>query len=114
MWSDERAQRVLDAAADLLVRWGFQRVTIDDVAHHAGIGKGTVYLHFPSKEALFLTVLLRTHHTLVNALADRMEADPAAALPSQLVRATHLAPGRRSGRAPALPRRRRGAGQAGA
>jgi AcrR family transcriptional regulator len=91
MWSDERAQRVLDAAADLLVRWGFRRVTIDDVARHAGIGKGTVYLHFRSKEALFLTVLLRTHHALVGALADRMEAEPSAALPSELVRAAHLA-----------------------
>ena len=57
--SGGRLDRVLDAAADLLVRWGYQRVTIDDVARHAGIGKGTVYLHFRTKEALFLTVLLR-------------------------------------------------------
>lgn len=91
IWSDERADRVLDAAADLLVRWGYQRVTIDEVARHAGVGKGTVYLHFRSKDALFLTVLLRSHHTLVTALADRMEADPADALPSRLVRAAHLA-----------------------
>lgn len=90
MWSDERAQRVLDAAADLLVRWGYRRVTIDEVARHAGIGKGTVYLHFPSKESLFLTVLLRSHHTLVTAVAERMESDPAEALPSRMVRAAHL------------------------
>lgn len=90
MWSDERAQRVLDAAADLLVRWGYRRVTIDEVARHAGIGKGTVYLHFRSKEALFLTVLLRSHHALVAAVADRMEADPAEALLSRMLRAAHL------------------------
>ncbi len=52
---------MLDSAAELLVRWGYQRVTIDEIARHAGIGKGTVYLHFRTKEALFLTVLLRTH-----------------------------------------------------
>jgi AcrR family transcriptional regulator len=91
IWSDERADRVLDAAAELLVRWGYQRVTIDDVARHAGIGKGTVYLHFRSKDALFLTVLLRLHHRLVTGLAAGMEADPGRALPSQLMRAAYLA-----------------------
>ena len=69
-WSDERAGRVLDAAADLLVRWGYQRVTIDEVARRAGVGKGTVYLHFHNKEAMFLSVLLRSHHTLVSAMAE--------------------------------------------
>ena len=54
-----RVERVLDSATELLVRWGYQRVTIEDVAKHAGIGKGTVYLHFRTKDALFLTVLLQ-------------------------------------------------------
>lgn len=91
IWSDERADRVLDAAAELLVRWGYQRVTIDDVARHAGIGKGTVYLHFRSKDALFLTVLLRLHHRLVETLAAGMEADPDQARPSRLLRSGYLA-----------------------
>jgi len=67
-------ERVLDTAAELLVRWGYQRVTIDEVARHAGIGKGTVYLHFRTKDALFLTVLLRAHRQIVSAMADRIEA----------------------------------------
>lgn len=82
--SDGRLERVLDAAADLLVRWGYQRVTIDDVARHAGIGKGTVYLHFRSKDALFLTVLLRSHRGVVGRIADRIDADPADVLPSRM------------------------------
>ncbi len=90
MWSDERAQRVLDVAAELLVRWGYRRVTIDEVARQACVGKGTVYLHFRSKEALFLAVLLRSSHALVAAVADRMEADPAEARPSRMLRAAHL------------------------
>ena len=65
------------AAAELLVRWGYQRVTIDEVARHAGIGKGTVYLHFRTKDALFLTVLLRAQRRLSAGWRDRMEADPA-------------------------------------
>jgi AcrR family transcriptional regulator len=81
-----RVERVLDSAAELLVRWGYQRVTIDDVARHAGIGKGTVYLHFRSKDALFLTVLVRVHRELVVRIADRMDADPREVLPSRLMR----------------------------
>ena len=44
---EERAGRILDAAAELLLRWGYKRVSIEEIARHAGIGKGTVYLHFP-------------------------------------------------------------------
>ena len=83
---DERADRVLDSAAELLLRWGYRRVTIEDVARHAGIGKGTVYLHFRTKDALFLTVLLRAHRRLFADLADRMLADPATVLPWTMVR----------------------------
>src|SRR5262249_5935990 len=52
----ERAARILDAAADLLLRHGYRRVTIDDVAAGAGIGKGTVYLHWKAREQLFSAV----------------------------------------------------------
>ncbi|WP_214370119.1 TetR/AcrR family transcriptional regulator [Pseudonocardia sp. H11422] len=86
----ERLDRVLDAATDLLVRWGYQRVTIEDVARHAGIGKGTVYLHFRTKEALFLTVLLRAHHGVVSRMVDRMRADPVEILPSRMLRSLFL------------------------
>ncbi|ODU03525.1 MAG: hypothetical protein ABS81_13910 [Pseudonocardia sp. SCN 72-86] len=87
---DARLERVLDAAADLLVRWGYQRVTVEDVARHAGIGKGTVYLHFRTKDALFLTVLLRSHHHVVARMADRMDADPAELLPSRMTASVYL------------------------
>ncbi len=82
-------ERVLDAAADLLVRWGYRRVTVEDVARHAGVGKGTVYLHVRTKDALFLTVLLRSQRRLFSDLADRMVAEPAAALPWRTTRLLH-------------------------
>jgi AcrR family transcriptional regulator len=87
---DVRLERVLDAAADLLVRLGYRRVTIEEVARRAGIGKGTVYLHFPTKEALFLGVLLRTHHGVQARIVARMEADPAEVLPGRLARSLYL------------------------
>jgi AcrR family transcriptional regulator len=83
---DPRLERVLDSAAELLVRWGYQRVTIDEVARQAGIGKGTVYLHFRSKDALFLTVLLRVQRRILERMADHMAADPREVLPSRTMR----------------------------
>jgi AcrR family transcriptional regulator len=79
-----RVERVLDAAGELLVRWGYQRVTIDEVARHAGIGKGTVYLHFRTKEALFLTVLLRAQAGVAGHMVERAEADPQDVLPARI------------------------------
>ena len=87
---EPRVERVLDSAAELLVRWGYQRVTIDEIARHAGIGKGTVYLHFRTKEALFLTVLLRTHRQVAERRVQAMEADPASVLPAVLMRESYL------------------------
>jgi AcrR family transcriptional regulator len=87
---DVRLERVLDAAAELLVRLGYRRVTIEEVAQRAGIGKGTVYLHFPTKEALFLAVLLRTRHAVQARIVARMHADPAEVLPGRLARSLYL------------------------
>jgi len=46
---------ILDAVDVLLSRYGFKKMTMDDVAREVGIGKGTIYLHFPGKEELVLS-----------------------------------------------------------
>ena len=46
---------ILDATDELLTRYGYKKMTIDDLAREVGIGKGTVYLHFPSKEEIVLS-----------------------------------------------------------
>lgn len=81
----ERAQRILDVAADLLLRWGYKRVTIDDIARHAGVGKGTVYLHWKTKDSLFETVILREMVAIYRAILQRMYADPAEILPHRML-----------------------------
>jgi AcrR family transcriptional regulator len=45
---------LLDAMERLLARYGYKKTTMDDLAREAGIGKGTIYLHFPSKEEVAL------------------------------------------------------------
>ncbi|MHA7900055.1 MAG: TetR/AcrR family transcriptional regulator [Henriciella sp.] len=44
---------LLDAALAVFSRVGFAAAKMDDVAHEAGVSKGTVYLYFDSKETLF-------------------------------------------------------------
>lgn len=46
---------ILDATDKLLARYGYKKMTIDDLASEVGIGKGSVYLHFSSKEEIALT-----------------------------------------------------------
>lgn len=47
-------ERILDAADLLLAHYGYSKMTMDELAKEVGIGKGTVYLHFDSKEAVAL------------------------------------------------------------
>lgn len=46
---------ILDAADRLLARSGYKKMTIDELAAEVGIGKGSVYLHFSSKEEIALS-----------------------------------------------------------
>ena len=79
-----RAERILDAAASLLQRWGYRRFTMDDVANEAGIGKGTIYLHWRTREELFKAVLNREVAGLLGELRCAIERDPRNALPDRL------------------------------
>lgn len=57
--SSGRSARVLDAMVDLVLRIGYPKVSVQDVAANAGIGKGTVYRHWNSKEDIIDDVLVR-------------------------------------------------------
>lgn len=72
-----RADRILDAAAALFGRYGYRKLTIDDIARQAGVGKGTVYLHWRTKQQLFEALLLRESVEYVEELIDNLRADPA-------------------------------------
>lgn len=72
-----REDRILDAAATLLVRWGYRKTTIDDVAREAGVGKGTIYLHWKDKTELFVAAIWRASRQATEDMTRRMAADPA-------------------------------------
>ena len=54
---DEHPSELVAAALDLFVERGFAATRLDDVAARAGVSKGTLYLYFESKEALFKAVI---------------------------------------------------------
>src|SRR5271169_1837774 len=85
-----RAERILDSAAELLCRWGYNRVTIEDVAAHAKIGKGTVYLHWNTREDLFYAVILRANLGAVEEFLAGVRADPREALLHRMVRLKYV------------------------
>ncbi len=86
-----REQRILDAAGELLLRFGYRRVTVEDVAARSGVGKGTVYLHWKAKQELFATLLLREVGDVMQELVGGMRADPAEVLLHRMMRASFLA-----------------------
>ncbi len=54
---DARPQELLTAALDLFVERGFASTRLEDVAKHAGVSKGTLYLYFTNKDELFKAVV---------------------------------------------------------
>jgi len=80
----EPRERILDAAERLLGRYGYRKMTVDDLAAEAGIGKGTVYLSFRSKEDAVLATIDR----IVDAVCEEMARARAsrAAAPQKLKR----------------------------
>jgi AcrR family transcriptional regulator len=86
----ERAERILDAAAELVLRWGYKRVTIEEVAKQAGIGKGTVYLHFRTRTELFLSMLSRESVAMTADMLDELRRDPIMMLPAEQAKLVYL------------------------
>jgi AcrR family transcriptional regulator len=93
--ADNRADRILDAAAELLLRHGYRKVTIEDIARQAGIGKGTVYLHWRTKEVLFDALLLRESIDLFEELLEALRHDPTEIALHRFERLAFLASNRR-------------------
>lgn len=57
--AEARPDEVLDAALELFIEKGFAATRVEDIASRAGVSKGTVYLYFPSKDALLEGLVLR-------------------------------------------------------
>jgi AcrR family transcriptional regulator len=67
-------ERLLEAARELFAERGLG-VTLNDIAHHAGVGVGTAYRRFPNKEAV-MDALFEDRLVQLKALAEEALADP--------------------------------------
>ncbi|GAA2157038.1 MULTISPECIES: TetR/AcrR family transcriptional regulator [Glycomyces] len=72
----QRADALLDAAAGLLGSVGPRGLRIEEVARRAGVGKGTVYLHWASREHLLLAIGAREAAAMYEAVTAAIRIDP--------------------------------------
>jgi len=75
-FSDDDRERIrldlVEAGHDCFTRFGFDRTRVSDVTDAAGIGTSTFYQFFDSKEALYLTVLIKERERLLEILESAM------------------------------------------
>lgn len=77
-------QKLLEAAERLFGRKGYHRASVSGITREAGVGHGTFYLYFESKEEIFRELVRHLSHELrstiareVEGLDDRLEAERA-------------------------------------
>lgn len=67
--------QILDAADRLMSRFGFRKMTLDDVAREASLSKRTIYLHFTGKEDVGLSSIGRVVEAVHNSLQEISKRD---------------------------------------
>ncbi len=70
-----RREAILDAALDEFAARGFAAARLDDVARRAGVAKGTIYIHFKDKEALFQELILFQLSPVVGSFEAALASD---------------------------------------
>lgn len=73
--SDEKREAILAAASAEFAERDFHDVLMDDVSARAGVGKGTLYRYFPTKEELFIATVLRGLDTFHEQFLSMFEQD---------------------------------------
>lgn len=69
---ENRAEQIVAAADELFARYGYERTSIEDIAKHLGIGKGSVYLEFKTKQDILIEILRRHAETILTHFEQRL------------------------------------------
>ena len=73
----ERTRTALfQALSELMSQRSFDKITLSDVANHAGVGRTAVYNHFADKEVLLLAYMREVTSEFARVLTQRLEAEP--------------------------------------
>ncbi len=105
--NDERQQQILDAAAAVIIRLGYDKASMGAIAEEAGVSRRTVYLYFKGKEQLFEALLIREYLQYSQTWLGQIEADPRGGTVGGFYRALFHAVSRRPLMAAMLRRDRR-------
>ncbi len=73
--TNERQQEILDAAAVVIIRLGYDKTTMSDIAEEAGASRRTVYMYFKGKEELFEALLYREYMQYAQTWLEQIAAD---------------------------------------
>ncbi|MFI6743562.1 TetR/AcrR family transcriptional regulator [Nonomuraea sp. NPDC050451] len=79
-----KAARILDSARELVLEHGVRKVTIAEIAAAAGVGKGTVYLYWETKEDLLVGLAAREVLAWIETINNQIAQDPQSILPRRL------------------------------
>ena len=79
--SAARREAILAAALEEFTGQGFEATRLDDVARRAGVAKGTIYLYFRDKDALFQELI----HTMLTPVVGSLEALSSADVPMRVL-----------------------------
>jgi TetR/AcrR family acrAB operon transcriptional repressor len=74
--SEQTTEQILYAAAEVIIRLGYDKTTMSDIAEAAGLSRRTLYLYYSGKEALFEALLYREWLRYAQTWIDDIEADP--------------------------------------
>src|SRR5437868_12520571 len=78
--AERNRRRLLDAATEIFCERGLE-VGVGEIAEHAGVGRGTLFRNFPSKEHLIAAIVVERIHESISRGRAQLEApDPAQAL----------------------------------
>jgi len=84
----EREALILKAAEEVLIEKGYHEMSMDEIAARVGISKGTVYLHFASKEDLVFALFERDMQKFQELIEARI--DPASTAKGRMETILHL------------------------
>lgn len=68
-------KKILDAATAVFSKRGYHQAQIEEIARRAGVGKGTVYIHFSSKAALFSAVVSEGFEEMMSKVREELESE---------------------------------------
>jgi AcrR family transcriptional regulator len=81
----ERRQQILVAARDVFAKRGYHQATIDDIVAQAGVARGSFYLYFEDKRAVFSDLIDRFAQQLSMSISRIVTDDPARPVAAQVL-----------------------------